>query len=52
MADDNKERGLADDGMVGVIKTVRGEAKACRYCEVAGICKQAQMLEASGRLTL
>ena len=45
-------RRLADDGMVGVIKTVRGEAKACRYCEVAGICKQAQMLEASGRLTL
>jgi len=43
---------MADDGMVGTIKTVPGEAKACRYCEVVGICKQAQLLEAAGRLTL
>ena len=43
---------MADDGMVGVVKTVRGEVKACRYCEVVEICKQAQLLEAAGRLTL
>jgi len=49
---DEANQRLANDGMVGVIKTVRGEAKACRYCEVAGICDQAKLLEAAGRLTL
>ena len=43
---------LAADGMVGVINTVRGEVKACRYCEVADICNQAKLLRADGRLTL
>lgn len=43
---------MADDGMVGIVKTVRGEAKACRYCDVVDICDQAKMLVAEGRLTL
>jgi hypothetical protein len=42
----------ADDGMVGIVKTVRGEVKACRYCEVSDICKQAQNLILQGRLVL
>jgi hypothetical protein len=43
---------LSNDGMVGTIKTVRGEVKACRYCEVVDICDQAKLLQAAGRLTL
>lgn len=43
---------MADDGNVGVVKTVRGEAKACRYCDVIDICDQAKLLIADGRLTL
>ena len=40
------------DGGVGVIVTVEGEVKACRYCPVVGICNQAEQLLAMGRLTL
>jgi len=43
---------MADDGMIGVVKTVRGEAKACRYCDVVDICQQAKALAAEGRLIL
>lgn len=43
---------LASDGNIGVIETVRGEVKACRYCEVVGICTQAKNLQAQGRLVL
>ena len=43
---------MANDGMVGIVKTVRGEVKACRYCEVSDICKQAQNLILQGRLVL
>jgi len=43
---------LAADGNIGVIETVRGEVKACRYCEVVGICTQAKNLQAQGRLVL
>jgi len=43
---------LGADGNVGVIETVRGEVKACRYCEVVGICTQAKNLQAQGRLVL
>ena len=42
----------SDDGDVGVIKTVPGEVKACRYCPVVSICTQAETMLADGRLTL
>ena len=40
------------DGNVGIIKTVPGEVKACRYCPVVGICTQAETMLAEGRLVL
>ena len=42
---------LATEGL-GTIKTVPGEAKACRYCEVVEVCDQAQSLINQGRLIL
>lgn len=42
---------LATEG-IGTIKTVPGEAKACRYCEVVEVCDQAQSLINQGRLIL
>ena len=42
----------SNDGDVGIIKTVPGEVKACRYCPVVGICTQAETMLADGRLTL
>ncbi len=43
---------LANDGGVGTVVTVPGEVKACRYCEVSDVCKQAQNLIQQGRLVL
>jgi hypothetical protein len=40
------------DGDIGVIDTIEGEVKACRYCPVVAICDQAEKLLVSGRLTL
>jgi len=40
------------DGNVGIIKTVPGEVKACRYCSVVGICTQAETMLTEGRLIL
>ena len=40
------------DGDVGIIKTVPGEVKACRYCPVISTCTQAETMLADGRLTL
>ena len=42
----------SNDGDVGIIKTVPGEVKACRYCPVIGVCTQAETMLAEGRLTL
>ena len=42
----------SDDGDVGIIKTVPGEVKACRYCSVVGVCTQAETMLANGRLVL
>ena len=42
----------ANDGDVGVIKTVPGEVKACRYCPVVGICDYSKQLVEEGRLML
>ena len=36
----------------GIIKTIPGEVKACRYCPVVGICTQAETMLADGRLIL
>ncbi|UOX40283.1 putative RecB family exonuclease [Vibrio phage PhiImVa-1] len=40
------------DGGVGVIKTVYGEAKACKYCPALNHCSQAKRLVESGTLKL
>ena len=40
------------DGDVGIIKTIPGEVKACRYCPVVGICTQAETMLTEGRLIL
>lgn len=37
-------------GGIGVIKTVKGKAVACRFCEARPICGQAKALKASGDL--
>ena len=42
---------LASEG-TGEIRTVPGEVKACRYCEVVGVCEQAKNLIQQGRLVL
>jgi len=42
----------ANDGDIGIIKTVPGEVKACRWCPVVGVCTQAETMLAEGRLTL
>ena len=49
---DEAHNRLANDGGVGTVITVQGEVKACRYCEVSDICKQAQNLIHQGRLVL
>lgn len=42
----------AADNNIGVIDTVHGEVRRCNYCAAVGICKQAEQLVATGRLTL
>lgn len=42
----------ADDGNVGIVKTIPGEVKACRYCNVVDICDQSKNLIQQGRLVL
>ena len=41
-----------NDGDVGIVVTVPGEVKACRYCPVVEICTQAKDMLVSGRLVL
>lgn len=48
---DAQER-LAADGFVGVIQTNPGEVVRCRYCNVVGVCKQAEQYLKAGLLTL
>lgn len=43
---------LVADGNVGVINTVKGSITRCKYCEVAGICDQAQGYVTQGILEL
>ena len=42
----------ANQGNVGIIKTIPGEVKACRYCPVVSVCNQAATMLADGSLTL
>lgn len=44
------QKRLAEDKHVGIIKEVKGEAKACNYCSAMTICKQAAKLRAAGIL--
>jgi hypothetical protein len=41
---------LADDNYVGVVVTVPGEVRACKYCDAFNACKQKDGLIASGSL--
>ena len=41
---------LNADGNVGVVLTVPGEAKACKYCKAFSLCSQKDALIASGDL--
>jgi len=43
---------LIADGHVGVVKTFKGEVVRCRYCDVVGICDQAQSFIKNGTLFL
>lgn len=43
---------MANQGDVGIIKEVKGEAKACLYCSAISLCSQAQSLITSGELKL
>lgn len=43
---------LATDGHVGIVDEVKGEVVACKYCNVAGVCKQAEQLILSGDLKI
>lgn len=44
------EQRMLDDGSVGIIKEVVGEAKACLYCPAFAACKQKDALIAQGLL--
>lgn len=43
---------LAQDKNVGIVKEVKGQVKACRYCPANTICNQAQQLIQTGELIL
>lgn len=41
-----------NDGCIGLVKEVKGQVSACRYCSASTICKQAEQLINSGDLIL
>ena len=43
---------FAEDGAVGIVVTVPGEVKACKYCPVFAICTQKDKYLASGELNV
>ena len=43
---------LAEDGGVGIVVTVPGEVKACRYCAAFSACTQKDKYIASGELQI
>jgi hypothetical protein len=52
---DNKQDAylqLSQDGNVGIVKEVPGQAKACKYCPAFAVCSQAKNMIASGDLQL
>lgn len=45
------ERLIKDKG-VGVVKTVEGQVRKCKYCKVLEICDQAKLMVENGSLTI
>lgn len=43
---------FATDGSVGLVKEVKGQAVACKYCSAFSVCSQKDSLIANGELTL
>lgn len=43
---------LAEDGNVGIIKEVKGQVSACKYCPAFTECKQKDLLIATGELVI
>ena len=43
---------LQKDGNVGIVKEVKGTAKACKYCAAVTVCEQAKSYILGGELTL
>lgn len=43
---------LAEDGNIGIVKEVKGQVVACRYCPAFDVCTQKDMYLASGDLVL
>lgn len=43
---------FVQDGSIGLVKTVPGEVRACRYCAASSICNQAKQLKDEGRLVI
>lgn len=43
---------LAEDGHVGVVKEVKGQVSACKYCPAFDLCTQKDMYLVSGELVL
>ncbi len=41
---------LASEGSVGIINEVKGQVKACTYCNALNVCNQAKQLIMQGRL--
>lgn len=41
---------MAQDGNVGIVKLVAGEAKRCKYCNFTEICSQYKKLKKEGRV--
>jgi hypothetical protein len=41
---------LTSEGSVGIVKEVRGQVKACTYCNALNVCNQAKQLIMQGRL--
>ena len=43
---------LVKDGNIGIVDTFKGQVIRCRYCDVVGVCAQANSYLADGSLVL
>ena len=41
---------LTSEGSVGIVNEVKGQVKACTYCNALNVCNQAKQLIMQGRL--